>query len=146
MAKIGLHQFSVRYQYQVNTGKKDEKKQAILRNKTATRTVECESPSPSDKDLAEILEQSHRKESPIGLKVLAFEPVSGSKVQAQATDERLKLEVADLTVRAGNLEAQVAALEANVNILANSIDQLAERLPGPDNKSAKADDKSKAKS
>lgn len=140
MAKIGLHRFSVRYQYEVETGFDKEKRQKIYKSKTATRTVECETADPKDKDLAAILEQSHRKESPLNLKVLAFEAVdTAPKAQPQTVDEGLKSQVA-------NLQARVEALEVNVQILANSIDELAERISPPEGKSSKPDDKGKAKS
>lgn len=116
---VGFHKFSVRYDYTVKDGfaTRDGVRHQKYKTRTATRTVECENASPTEKELAAILVDSHRREEPTELTIAAFRPV-----QTEAAVKSQALNVANAQ------EARIAALEAEVAELRSSVAELASRL------------------
>lgn len=120
MPALGQVRYRVRYQYKVPAGKDPVTKEQLYKTKTPTRNVDAE-PGADEKQLTEILEASHHREAPVGLKVLAFEE-AGTKPLAKAAppqvDEESKAKIAELEAKVAGIEKEIADLTAAVKELA----------------------------
>lgn len=110
--------YRVRYSYQIAQGIDPVTKERVYKTKTGNRTVTSTNPDCGEKELCEILEESHRKENPVKLRIKSFEKASdpnAPKGTADTADLNTRLTAAEMTIE--RLERQHAELRDAVNEL-----------------------------